>query len=530
MGKRVFYGDDARRRLLGGAQILYEAVKTTMSPKGGNVVVGKFYGSPSVTHDGVTVAQSIELPDEDDDTLGYKQGAELIKEAASKMNDTVGDGTTTITVLTYHILKEANRLITAGYNPMMLKKGLDAAAETVLEKLDTMSTEVKGKQLAEVTTISAGDKVIGELVADVMEKVGKDGVVTVEGGQTVHTESELTEGYSFDNGFVSPYMATDTSRMEAVYENPAIIVTDKLATSIQELIPLIEQLNEAGRRNLLLIAQNIDGDLLPNLVVNKMKGIFNTVAVKAPSYGTNQKKTLQDIATLVGATLISDDEGMQFKNCDLSVVGTAKKIIVDGKSTTIIGGGGIAEDVQSRIADLKELLKTELDEYEKAKLEKRIAALSGKVAVIKVGGATETEIEEKKYRVDDAVAAAKAAMAEGIVPGGGVTLVTLAKETGDTDGGKLLKNALEQPFRIITSNAGLNPDEWLAEVRRTGKGINVMNEPELTDMIKAGVIDPVMVTKEAIKNAVSIAGTAMTMGALVVDIPEKESNQLPEGL
>jgi chaperonin GroEL len=540
MAKKVFYDDDARRRVLAGAEVLYNAVKTTMGPKGRNVVISKSYGNPTVTHDGVTVAKGVELADVDDETLGYKVGAELIKQAANKMNDVAGDGTTTVTVLTYHILNEANKLIAAGHNPMQLRKGLEAAAHDVIAKLSTMSEDIQGKKgrVAEVATISAGDAEIGNLIADVIDKVGKDGVVTVEEGQGLDLESEVVEGFTFDRGYVSPYMVTDTARMEAVYDKPAIVVTDKKIGSIQEFLPLLEKLAQGGKKDLVLIAEDVEGEALGTLILNRLKGVFNTVAVKAPAFGDRRKDILNDIAVLTGAEVISDDLGMNFENVDLNVVGSARKVIVTKDETTIIEGGGSAPEVAARVKQINAQVAAATSEYDKENLEKRRAALSGKVAVIKVGGATETEIEEKKFRVDDAVAAVKAALDEGIVPGGGVTLVNLANEvTVDGSdsvaaGAQMLKNALEQPFRILLTNAGLNADEWLPQVKagKAGFGVDVNSPSKLVDLKTAGVVDPARVTKEALQNAVSIAGTAMTMGALVVDVPEPKSADAGAGM
>lgn len=539
MSKKVFYDDDARRRVLAGAQILYDAVKTTMGPKGRNVVISKSFGAPTVTHDGVTVAKGVELADVDDETLGYKVGAELIKQAASKMNDVAGDGTTTVTVLTYHILNEANKLIAAGHNPMLLRKGLEAAAADVIAKLNGMAEDIKSnkQRVAEVATISAGDSEIGTLIANVIDKVGKDGVVTVEEGQGLALESEVVEGFTFDRGFVSAYMVTDTARMEAIADKAAIVITDKKVTNIQEFLPLLEKLAQSGKKDLVLIAEDVEGEALGTLVLNKLKGVFNTIAVKAPAFGDQRKDILADIATLTGAQVITDDRGMTFENVELDVVGSARRVIVGKDSTTIIEGAGTAAEVKERISQITAQLARETSEYNRESLEKRRAALSGKVAVIKVGGATETEIEEKKFRVDDAVAAVKAALDEGIVPGGGVTLINLAAGLKVTDaddsiaaGKALLVRALEQPFRILLTNAGLNPDEWLPQVKaaKAGQGINVTAPSKLVDMKTAGVVDPARVTKEAIQNATSIAGTSMTMGALVVEVPEPHAAAAPD--
>ena len=533
MAKKVFYDDDARRRVLAGAEILYNAVKTTMGPKGRNVVISKSYGAPTVTHDGVTVAKGVELADVDDETLGYKVGAELIKQAASKMNDAAGDGTTTVTVLTYHILNEANKLIAAGHNPMQLRKGLEAAAHDVIAQLDGMKEDIQGKKsrVAEVATISAGDAEIGKLIADVIDKVGREGVVTVEEGQGLLLESEVVEGFTFDRGFVSPYMVTDTSRMEAVYNKPAIVITDKKISSVQEFLPLLEKLAQAGKKDLVLIAEDVEGEALGTLILNRLKGVFNTVVVKAPAFGDRRKDMLNDIAILTGAQVITEDRGMTFENVDFDVVGSARKVIVTKDETTIIEGAGAAAELQARIKQISAQADAASSEYEKENFEKRRAALSGKVAVIKVGGASETEIEEKKFRVDDAVAAVKAALAEGVVAGGGVSLVNIASKievTGHDSveaGKQILKNALEQPFRIILSNAGQNPDEWLPQVKagKPGFGVDVNGAGKLVDLKAAGVIDPVVVTKIAVESASSIAGTSMTMGALVVEVPEPKA-------
>lgn len=541
MAKKVFYDDDARRRVLAGARMLYEAVKTTMGPKGRNVVISKSYGAPTVTHDGVTVAKGIEIGEADDETLGYKVGAELIKQAANKMNDVAGDGTTTVTVLTYHILNEANKLIAAGHNPMLLRKGLEAAASEVIAKLEDYREEIadKSSRVAEVATISAGDAEIGKLIADVMEKVGKDGVVTVEEGQGLSLESEVVEGFTFDRGFVSPYLVTDAARMEAVYDKPAILVTDKKISSIQEFLPVLEKLAQAGKKDLVIIAEDVEGEALGTLILNKLKGVFNTVAVKAPAFGDRRKEMLQDIAILTGAEVITDDTGTTFENTELNMIGTARKVIVTKDETTIVEGAGAASAVKARIEQILAQEKNAKSEYDKENYQKRAAALNGKVAVIKVGGATEPEIEEKKFRVDDAVAAVKAALAEGVVSGGGVTLVNLttAISTSKTDdatvsaGKSILRNSLEQPFRILMENAGINADEWLPQVKtgKSGQGVNVNDPTKLVDLKTAGIVDPARVTREAIQNAVSIAGTGMTMGALVVEVPEKTPATPPMG-
>ena len=531
MAKKVFYDDDARRRVLGGAEILYNAVKTTMGPKGRNAIISKSYGSPTVTHDGVNVAKGVELDDVDDETLGYKVGAELIKQAASKMNDVAGDGTTTVTILTYHILNEANKLIAAGHNPMLLRKGLEKASQDVLSKLGTMSENIGSNKnrVAEVATISAGDAEIGNLIAEVMEAVGKDGVVTVEEGQGLAMESEVVEGFTMDRGYVSPYMVTDTARMEAVYEKPAILVTEQKISSVQDFLPMLEKLATAGKKDLVIIAEDVEGEALGTLVLNKLKGVFNSVAIKAPAFGDRRKEILEDIAILTGGEVISEERGTTFENAEMTMIGTARKVIANKDETTIIEGAGSAAAIKARIAQINKQIDAATSEYDKENLEKRRAALSGKVAVIKVGGATETEIEEKKFRVDDAVASVKSALEEGIVPGGGVTLIDLSKQISveltdsEAAGAGILKNALLEPFKQLMTNGGMNAEAKLEKVleAKSGLGFDVNSPDKLVDLKSKGIIDPTRVVKEAIQNAVSIAGTAMTMGALVNDVPEK---------
>lgn len=524
MSKKVFYDEDARHRILAGAELLYNAVKTTMGPKGRNVVIKNQYGGiPTVTHDGVTVARSFELADTED-TMGYSVGVDLVKSASVKM-DELGDGTTTVTVLTYHILNEANKLIAVGHNPMQLRESLETAGYAALEALQEMSEDISqdSRKVAEVATISAGGDVkIGSMIADVMKVVGNEGVVTVEASQGTQLESEVVEGYTFDRGYVSPYMVTDAGRMEAAYNQPSILVTDKRISSIQELLPLLEKLATAGKKELVIIAEDVDGDALGSLILNKMKGVFNTVAIKAPSYGENRKEVLNDIAALVGAEVVSDEKDMTFANVDTTVLGSARRVLVKKDSTTIVEGNGDAKHVAERIAQLSDHIERATGEFQRDNLKERRAALSGKVAVIKVGGISEAEIKEKKYRVDDAVAAAKAALVEGIVAGGGVTLLNIAERLErlpEVDPGcQLLCNALRKPFQILCENAGINPAEWLPQLRgKVGHGINVSNPEKVVDLKKNGVVDPVLVTKEAIQTAVSISGTAMTMGALVVD-------------
>lgn len=530
MAKRVFYQEDARARVLAGAKALYDAVKVTYGPKGRNVVISKSYGGPTVTHDGVTVAEAVELS-ETEETLGQKVGADLIKQAAKNLNKAAGDGTTTVTVLTYNILNEANKLIASGYNPMELRAGIEEAGKEIVEKIDTLAETVEGNtaRIAEVATISAGDPKIGELIANVIERIGKDGIVTVETSQGLELESEIVEGYSFDRGYTSQFFVTDPNRLEAIYEKPAIIITDKKISSAQEIIPLLEKVAEAGKKDLVLIAEDIEGEALSILVLNKLKGVLNSVAVKAPEFGDRRKEALEDIAILTGATVISDDTNLTFETATIEAIGSARKVIVGKDSTTIIEGAGDATEVANHIKLLGSRQEVATSTYDKDQLKKRVASLQGKVAVIRVGGATETEIDEKKYRVDDAVAATKAALLDGVVAGGGVTLLNIAKDLQieGTDpisaGRKIVKEALRKPFLIIMENAGLNGEALMAKIDegKPGFGVNVNDaETGLVDLKKAGVIDPARVTKEAVMNAVSIAATAATMGALVVDEPK----------
>mgnify|MGYP000882430135 FL=1 len=533
MAKKIFYGQDARERVLTGAEQLYEAVKVTFGPKGGNAVIAKEYGGPIITHDGVTVAENIVLRDDKEEFLGQKVGAELIKQAASKLNKKAGDGTTTVTVLTYHILKEANKLIVAGYNPQELRVGIEQAGAEIVAKLAKQAESIEGNnaKVAEVATISAGSQEIGDLIAEVIAKIGKDGVVTVEPGQSLAMESEVVEGYSLDKGFASPFFVTDPARQEAVYAKPDILITDQKISSVQEFVPFLEKLAQAGKKDLVIIADEVDGEALSVLVLNKLKGVFNTVVIKAPAFGDKRKAIMEDLAILTGATVVSKDHGLTFENVGLEVLGSARKVIVTKEDSTIIEGAGSSQAVKNRIKQLATWADNASQAYEKDQFKARQASLEGKVAVIKVGGATETEIDEKKYRVDDAVAATKAALAEGIVAGGGVTLINLASQLkisgsdAEKAGRQILQTALKQPFVQIMKNAGLNAEALLAKVEeaKAGQGINVMQpEAGLVDLKQAGVVDPVRVTKEAILNSASIAGTAITMGALVVELPEEK--------
>lgn len=527
MAKKIFYADQARDKVLSGAKQLYDAVKVTFGPKGQNVVIEKSYGNPVITHDGVTVAEAVDLGSTEAN-LGEQIGAKLIKSAAQKLNKVAGDGTTTVTVLTYNILNEANKLIAAGVNPMELRKGIEKAGEKIVSKIDQTAEKIAGdgKKVAEVATISAGDKEIGELIANVISKIGKDGIVTVEAGQGLEMEQEIVEGFSYDKGYSSPFFVTDVNRQEAVFDKPLILLTDKKISASNEILPILEKVAQAGHKDLVIIAEEVSGEALSLLVLNKLKGVFNSLVLKAPAFGDRRKEILEDIAVLTNATVISEDKGMKLEDTEIAALGNAKKIIATKDSSTIISGAGSQKAVQSRIELIKSQANLATSDYDREQYEKRAAALSGKVAVIKVGGATETEIDEKKYRVDDAVAATKAALDEGIVAGGGVTLVNLANQLTEEDAGtKIVKNALKTPLLHILENAGLNAQALLATIEnaKPGQGINVM-EPEkgLQDLKKAGVIDPARVTREAVQNAISIAATTITMGALIVDLPEKE--------
>ena len=528
MAKKIYYEAEAREKVLSGAKQLYDAVKVTFGPKGKNVIIEKEYGAPVITHDGVTVAEAVELPNKDE-TLGEAVGAKLIKTAAQKLNKVAGDGTTTVTVLTYNILNEANKLIAAGVNPMELRRGIEQAGAEIVAEIDKMAEKIEGddKKVAEVATISAGDEKIGGLIAEVISKIGKDGVVTVEAGQGLEMEEEIVEGFSYDKGYSSPFFVTDVNRQEAIFEKPLVLITDKKLSAASDILPLLEKCAQAGKKDLVIIAEEVEGEALSLLVLNKLKGVFNSLVLKAPSFGDRRKEIMEDIAILTDTTVVSADKGLKLEEVGLEVLGSAAKVIAAKDETTIIKGAGDAKAVADRIKLIHAQTEMAKSDYEREEFEKRAAALSGKVAVIKVGGATETEIDEKKFRVDDAVAATKAALAEGIVAGGGVTLVNLAgKLKADNAGAKIVQNALKAPFVHIMENAGLNAQALLAEVEKSGKaglGVDVMApEKGLADLKKAGVIDPAKVTKEAVKNATSIAATAITMGALICEIPEEK--------
>ena len=525
--KKIYYESEAREKVLKGSKALYDAVKVTFGPKGKNVVIEKTYGAPVITHDGVTVAEAVELGSTEEN-LGEEIGAKLIKTAAQKLNKVAGDGTTTVTVLTYEILNEANKLIAAGLNPMELRKGIEKAGAEIVKNIDSLAEKIEGdpEKVANVATISAGDEEIGKLIADVIEKIGKDGVVTVEAGQGLEMEQEIVEGFSYDKGYSSPFFVTDVNRQEAIFDKPLVLLTDKKISAASDILPLLEQCASAGKKDLVIIAEEVEGEALSLLVLNKLKGVFNSLVLKAPAFGDRRKEIMEDIAILTDATLVSADKGQKLEEAGMEVLGSAGKIIATKDETTIIKGAGNKKAVEKRIELIKNQAALATSDYEREQFEKRAAALEGRVAIIKVGGATETEIDEKKFRVDDAVAATNAALSEGIGPGGGVTLVNLAaKLKGDTPAEKIVKNALTRPFIHILENAGLNSQALLAEVEKSkaGFGLDVMHpEKGIVDMKKAGIIDPARVTREAVQNAISIAATAMTMGALICEVPEKE--------
>ena len=533
MAKKIFYEAEARDKVLAGAKQLYDAVKVTFGPKGKNVIIEKEYGAPVITHDGVTVAEAVELPN-DEENLGEAVGAKLIKTAAQKLNKVAGDGTTTVTVLTYNILSEANKLIAAGMNPMELRKGIEKAGAEVVAEIDKNAEKIEGdsSKVAEVATISAGDGEIGKLIAEVIAKIGKDGVVTVEAGQGLEMESDIVEGFSYDKGYSSPFFVTDMNRQEAVFEKPLILVTDRKISAANDILPLLEKVAQSGKKDMVIIAEEVEGEALSLLVLNKLKGVFNSLVLKAPAFGERRKEIMEDIAILTDATMVSNDKGLKLEEVGMEVLGSAAKVIATKDETTIIKGAGDKKAVLKRIDLINTFAGNARSDYEREEFEKRAAALSGKVAVIKVGGATETEIDEKKFRVDDAVAATKAALAEGIVTGGGVTLVNASTKLNTSDAGaRIVCEALKTPFIHIMENAGLNAQALLAEVEgaKPGFGVNVMTpEKGLVDLKKAGVIDPAKVAKEAVKNATSIAATAITMGALVCEIPEPPKPAAPD--
>jgi chaperonin GroEL len=523
--KELKFDEEARRALERGVNVLADAVKVTLGPKGRYVVLDKKFGAPTITNDGVTIAREIELED-----VFENQGAQLVREVATSTNDVAGDGTTTATVLAQAIVREGLKNVAAGANPMALKRGIESAVEAVVENLKSQSKEISGKEdIARVASISSREREIGDVIAEAIDKVGKDGVVNVEEGQTFGLELEFTEGMQFDKGYLSPYMITDAERMEAVLDDPYILVANQKIGAVKDLLPVLEQVIQAGRP-LLIVAEDVEGESLATIVVNKLRGTFTAVAVKAPGFGDRRKRMLEDIGILTGAEVITEEMGLKLENTKLSSLGRARRIVVDKDSTTIIDGAGDPEGIKARIKQLKAEIETTDSDFDREKLQERLAKLAGGVAVIKVGAATETEMKEKKHRVEDAVQATRAALEEGIVPGGGVALLNGATaidldslESDERTGAAIVVRALEEPIRQLAANAGLEGSVVVSEVRSaaTGHGLNV-DTGEIEDLVKAGIIDPTMVTRSALQNAASIAKNILTTEAVVAEAPEKQ--------
>ena len=530
MAKDIFYGEDARRKLQAGVDKLADTVKITLGPKGRNVLINKSYGSPLITNDGVTIAREIELEDSVEN-----MGAQLVKEVATKTNDVAGDGTTTATLLAQAIIREGFKNLAAGANPMVLKKGIQGAVDVAVDEIIKNAHPVETKEsIAQVAAVSAGDETIGSLIAEAMEKVGKDGVITVEESKSMGTDLDVVEGMQFDRGYLSAYMATDTDKMEAVQENPLILLTDKKITNIQDLLPILEQIAKQGRK-LLIVAEDIEGEALATLVLNKLRGVLDVVAVKAPGFGDRRKAMMEDIAILTGGTVISEEVGYDLKEATIDLLGSAATVKVNKENTVIVGGAGEKADIEARIGAIKKQIEETDSDFDKEKLAERLAKLSGGVAVIKVGAATETELKERKLRIEDALNATKAAVEEGIVAGGGVALcnaipaVAAYAETQEGDaktGAKIIVRVLEEPVRQIAENAGFEGSVVVAEVKnqKEGWGFNGATE-EYVDMVKAGIVDPVKVTRSAIQNAASASAMLLTTEAGIVDI--KEENPAP---
>jgi chaperonin GroEL len=523
--KELKFDEDARRSLERGVNILADAVKVTLGPKGRYVVLDKKFGAPTITNDGVTIAREIEVED-----VFENQGAQLVREVATSTNDVAGDGTTTATVLAQAIVREGLKNVAAGANPMALKRGIEQAVEAVVEDLKSQSKEISGKEdIARVATISAREREIGDTIADAIDKVGKDGVVNVEEGQTFGLELEFTEGMQFDKGYLSPYMITDPERMEAVLEDPYILVANQKIGAVKDLLPVLEQVIQQGRP-LLIVAEDVEGESLATIVVNKLRGTFTAVAVKAPGFGDRRKRMLEDIAILTGAEVITEEMGLKLENTKVEQLGKARRVVVDKDSTTIIDGAGVSDQIKARIKQLKSEIETTDSDFDREKLQERLAKLAGGVAVIKVGAATEPEMKEKKHRVEDAVQATRAALEEGIVPGGGVALLNAStaikvdsKEGDERTGASIIIRALEEPIRQLAYNAGLEGSVVVDKVRHAepGHGLNV-DTGDVEDLVKAGIIDPTMVTRSALQNAASIAKNILTTEAVVAEAPEKQ--------
>jgi chaperonin GroEL len=532
--KELKFNEDARRSLERGVNILADAVKVTLGPKGRYVVLDKKFGAPTITNDGVTIAREIEVED-----VFENQGAQLVREVATSTNDVAGDGTTTATVLAQAVVREGLKNVAAGANPMALKRGIESAVDSVVEDLKGQSKEVNGKEdIARVATISAREREIGDVIADAIEKVGKDGVVNVEEGQTFGLELEFTEGMQFDKGYLSPYMITDAERMEAVLEDPYILVANQKIGAVKDLLPILEQVIQAGKP-LLIVAEDVEGESLATIVVNKLRGTFTAVAVKAPGFGDRRKRMLEDIAILTGAEVITEEMGLKLENTKVSQLGHARRVVVDKDTTTIIDGAGDSDAIKGRIKQLKAEIENTDSDFDREKLQERLAKLAGGVAVVKVGAATETEMKEKKHRVEDALQATRAALEEGIVPGGGVALVNAAESIkldgfGDPDertGAQIIVRALEEPLRQLAYNAGLEGSVVVNNVRRAakGQGLNV-DTNEVEDLAKAGIIDPTMVTRSALQNAASIAKNILMTEAIVAEPPEQAGAGMGGGM
>ncbi len=534
MAKELHYGEEARRALQAGVDKLADTVKITLGPKGRNVLLSKTFGSPLITNDGVTIAREIELED-----AVENMGAQLVKEVATKTNDVAGDGTTTATLLAQVIIREGFKNVAAGANPMVLKRGIAGAVDVAVDEIARLSQEVStSESIANVASVSAADEEIGGLIAEAMDKVGKDGVITVEESKSMGTTLDVVEGMQFDRGYFSPYMVTDTEKMEAVSENPYILITDKKITNIQELLPLLEQVVQAGRK-LFIICDDLEGEALATIIVNKLKGVFDCVAVKAPGFGDRRKAMLEDIAVLTGATVISSDLGYELKETTLDMLGTAATVKVDKENTVIVGGGGAAEDIEARVAAIKSQIEQCTSDFDREKTQERLAKMAGGVAVIKVGAATETELKERKLRIEDALNATKAAVEEGIVAGGGVALVNaipaVAKYVDSLEGdaktgGQIIVRALEEPVRQIAENAGYEGSVVVAQVKGSeeGVGFNAATE-DYVDMIGAGIVDPAKVTRSALQNAASASAMLLTTEAGVTDIKEDMPPMPPMG-
>ncbi|BAU29880.1 chaperonin GroEL [Aneurinibacillus soli] len=531
MAKDIRFSEEARRAMLRGVDALADAVKVTLGPKGRNVVLEKKFGSPLITNDGVSIAKEIELED-----AFENMGAQLVKEVATKTNDVAGDGTTTATVLAQAMIREGLKNVTAGANPMDIRKGIDKAVRKAVEELHAISKPIEGKEsIAQVAAISAGDQEIGQLIAEAMEKVGKDGVITVEESKGFTTELDVVEGMQFDRGYASPYMITDTDKMEAVLDNPFILITDKKITSIQEMLPVLEKVVQQGKP-LLLIAEDVEGEALATLVVNKLRGTFNAVAVKAPGFGDRRKAMLEDIAALTGGQVITEDLGLDLKSAGLEQLGRAGKVVVTKENTTIVEGAGDKAAIDARVNQIRSAIETTTSEFDKEKLQERLAKLAGGVAVIKVGAATETELKEKKLRIEDALNATRAAVEEGIVAGGGTALVSIynsveqVEATADeATGVRIVLRALEEPVRQIAANAGLEGSVIVERLKKeaVGTGFNAATE-QWVNMIEAGIVDPAKVTRSALQNAASVAAMFLTTEAIVADKPEKNAPGMPD--